>query len=252
MSAFTTPVVSPLYGPLPYAYRGCPQLVVVFRSTARSTARLVPPPLVANEDDLMFVMIGEMHSDEFGTNREAFVAVPVTLGDLRGNFAVVLYLDDVAAVASGREVWGWPKKDASLTRLATDRLVSASASRGGVELIDARLDVAGPAGPDDLRLDPTWFNLKLIPSVEEGAPPDVHQITATTLQNVRIHDPVAGAATLRFGDGPADPLAELIDVREVLGGVAFGLDCDLTLGRVVHDHLALARSGEPLPVPASG
>lgn len=238
MTDFAVPVACPLYGPLPYAYRGCPQLCVVFRTTSAVMRRLVPPPLVPNPDGLMFVMTGEMHSDEFGSNREAFIAAPASLGDLTGNYAVLLYLDSPAAIASGREVWGWPKKDATLHGEASDRLVTASVMRGGATIVSARLDVERSAAPSDLALDPTWFNLKLIPSVEWDAPPDVHQITATTLEGLGVREAVAGAATLAFGDGPEDPLAELIEVVEVIGGVAFLLDCDLTLGRVVHDYRA--------------
>jgi acetoacetate decarboxylase len=237
-SAYSIPVVAPLYGPLPYLYRGCPQLVVLFRTSARAARRLVPEPLVPNPDDLMFLMMGRMNSDEFGTNREAFLAVPASLGTLRGNYAVALYLDNDAAIASGREVWGWPKKAAELGGGEEDGVVTATATRDGVEIIRARLEVAGPAEPEDLHLDPTWFNLKLIPSIVTGAPPDVMQLTSTTLENVRVSDLRAGPASVAFASTGADPLAELIEVREVLGGMHFRLDCDLTLGEVVHDYLA--------------
>ena len=247
--AYSIPVSAPLYGRLPYLYRGCPQLLVPFRSTAHVVRGLVPHPLVPNPDDLMFLMIGQMNSDEFGTNREAFLAVPSSFGTLQGNYAVALYLDDDAAIASGREVWGWPKKAAEFLIDEHDGVVTATATRGGVEIISARLEAAGPAGPDDLHLDPTWFNLKLIPSIVPDAAPDVMQITSTTLENVRASDARSGPASVAFASTASDPLGDLIEVREVLGGVHFLLDCDLTLGEVVHDYLAdeespaLARQG---------
>jgi acetoacetate decarboxylase len=185
----------------------------------------------------MFLMIGQMNSDEFGTNREAFLAVPSTLGSLTGNYAVALYLDDDAAIASGREVWGWPKKAAHFVITEDDGAVTAAATRDGVEIIRARLVVAGSAEPGDLALDPTWFNLKMIPSIVQGAPPEVLQITSTTLENVRVSDIRRGEATLALASTGSDPLADLIEVREILGGVHFRLDCDLTLGEVVHDYL---------------
>ena len=103
----------------------------------------------------MFLMIGQMNSDEFGTNREAFLAVPSSFGTLEGNYAVALYLDNDAAIASGREVWGWPKKAAVFRIDEGDGVVTAAATRDGVEIkISARLEIAGPAGPDDLRDEP--------------------------------------------------------------------------------------------------
>ena len=248
-TAYSIPVTAPLYGRLPYLYRGCPQLLMPFRSTAQAVRRLVPEPLVPNPDALMFLMIGQMNSDEFGTNREAFIAVPSSFGALEGNYAVALFLDNDAAIASGREVWGWPKKAAEFRIEENDDVVIATATRDGVEIIRARLEITGPAGPDDLRLDPTWFNLKLIPSIVPGAAPEVMQITSTTLENVRASDARSGPASLAFASTGSDPLADLIEVREVLGGVHFRLDCDLTLGEVIHDYLApeetptLARQG---------
>ena len=40
--AYSIPVAAPLYGPVPYLYRGCPQLLVLFRSTGHALRRLVP------------------------------------------------------------------------------------------------------------------------------------------------------------------------------------------------------------------
>jgi acetoacetate decarboxylase len=236
--AYSIPMATPFYGPPPYLYRGCPQLVVPFLTTPEAARRLVPEPLVPNPDDLMFLMIGQMNSDEFGTNREAFLAVPSSFGAMTGNYAVALYLDNDAAIASGREVWGWPKKAAHFDIEEDDGVLTAAATRDGVEIIRARLEVAGPAEPADLSLNPTWFNLKLIPSIVEGAPPEVMQITSTTLENVRVSDMRRGQASVFLANAEFDPLAELIEVREVLGGVHFRLDCDLTLGEVIHDYLA--------------
>ena len=245
--AYSIPVAAPFYGPTPYLYRGCPQLLVPFRTTPRAARSLVPEPLVPNPDSVMFLMVGQMNSDEFGTNREAFLAVPSSFGALEGNYAVALYLDHDAAIASGREVWGWPKKAARFGITEDDGAVIATVTRDRVEIIRARLDVAGPAEPADLQLGPTWFNLKLIPSIVPDAPPEVMQITSTTLENVRVSDARRGAASVTFASTASDPLADLIDVREVLGGVHFHLDCDLVLGEVIHDYLA----GEETPVAAA-
>ncbi|HSJ73684.1 MAG TPA: acetoacetate decarboxylase family protein [Miltoncostaeaceae bacterium] len=237
-AAYSIPAAAPSYGPTPYLYRGCPQLLVPFRTTAQGARRLVPEPLVPNPHDLMFLMIGEMNSDEFGINREAFLAVPSSFGALGGNYAVALYLDDDAAIASGREVWGWPKKAARFGLAERDGAVTATVTRDRVDIIRARLEIAGPAEPDDLRLDATWFNLKLIPSIVPDASPEVMQITSTTLENVRVSDARRGEASVAFASTASDPLADLIEVRDVVGGVHFVLDCDLVLGEVIHDYLA--------------
>jgi acetoacetate decarboxylase len=79
------------------------------------------------------------------------------------------------------------------------------------------------------------YNLKIIPSVQKGAPPDVIQLTAMTLENVVVHRVVEGNATIDFGKSPADPLY-LLQPVEVLKGIYCELDFDLPYGEVVHQY----------------
>ena len=80
------------------------------------------------------------------------------------------------------------------------------------------------------------YNLKLIPSVKKGAPPDVKQITSNTLENIVVHKVVEGNATLSFDVSPADPLY-LIEPVEILKGIYCEIDFDLTYGDVLYDYL---------------
>jgi acetoacetate decarboxylase len=239
-AAYSVPLVSPLYpSPPPWLYRDCALAVIPFRTAPGVTRRLVPEPLVPDADDRVLMMIGPMHNHALGSTFEAFIAVPSRLGDRTGNYAVLLYLENDACVTSGREIWGWPKKEARLRFAESDGRVTAAAERGGAELIRVELELGERARPEDLDLDPTWFNFKLIPSAVRDAPPDVMQLTSTTFENVVVHEAQWGAPTLAFGSTAADPLADLLPVEELLGGVYLRrFQLDLLLGEVVHDYLA--------------
>jgi acetoacetate decarboxylase len=238
---FSIPRSRPLYGPPPYAYRGCPQLIVVFRSSTEALRELVPTPMTPNPDDLAFLMIGTMVTDEFGTYREAIVAVPSTVNGVTGNHVVFHYVEDDKPMAAGRELMGWPKKLGDIRWTATERHVAATCERAGVTLIRASASLLGPASQEQLQLNPTWLNLKVIPSVVEGAPPDVAQITAMTLRDIGIEDAHAGPAELDFSSTADDPL-EMLDVHEVIGGVFCRLSFDLPGGTVAHDYLTAAET----------
>jgi acetoacetate decarboxylase len=79
------------------------------------------------------------------------------------------------------------------------------------------------------------YNLKVIPSVRKGAPPDVKQLTATTFQNVVVHRVIEGNVTV--GLSPTGPIS-LLAALEVIGGLYGELDFDLTYGEVAYDYLA--------------
>src|SRR5438477_10176190 len=111
--AYSLPLAAPLYPVAPpWYYRDCSLIVVPFRTAPGVTRLLVPEPLEPNADDVVLAMIGPMHNHALGSTHEAFIAVPSRLGDLSGNYAVFLYLANDACITSGREIWGWPKKEA--------------------------------------------------------------------------------------------------------------------------------------------
>ena len=234
---YTIPAVSPLYPPPPYRYTDCPLMVVPFVAAPGVTRRLVPEPLEPNADDLAYVAVGHMHNDRLGSTREAFIVVPSSDGTRIGNYSVFLYLENDACVTSGREIWGWPKKMADISLDESAGSMRAVVRRGGAELIDASLMSLEDASPDELRLSPVWFNLKIIPSVAEGAPPDVCQITATTFDDLVVRDVRRGRGDLRLGGTLADALTDLIGVREVLTGHRMTLSFRLLHGEIVHDYL---------------
>jgi acetoacetate decarboxylase len=239
--AYTVPSVSPLYPPPPYRYRDCPLMVVPFLAEPGVLDRLVPRPLVPNADDVAYVAVGHLHNDRLGSTREAFIVVPSSDGVRTGNYAVFLYLENDACITSGREIWGWPKKLAEISLAEDEGSMTASVRRGGVDIVRASLLDLEDASPDELGLSPVWFNEKIIPSVVEGAAPEVAQITATTFEGLEVRDVRRGRGALRFDGTGDDPLAGLIGVREVLGGHRMTLSFRLLHGEVVHDFLAEAR-----------
>lgn len=244
------PTAAPYYPRPPFLYRDCPVIVVTFRTAPHALRELVPEPLAPNPDDLMVLLIGRLHNDRIGAYQEAILGVPCTLGERSGNYAAALYLDRPSAIVGGREIWGWPKKDAILSLVESGDRAWASAERGGVQIVRAEVELAGPAEASDLRLDPTWFNLKLIPSVTDGAPPDVMQLTETTFANVVVREARVGSARLGFADTVEDPLASLMPVLEVVAGAYVRLGFDLLDGVVVHDYLQSEVSAERPREPA--
>jgi acetoacetate decarboxylase len=248
---YSLPMAAPTYGRPPYAYRRCPQLIVVFRSTTAAIRALVPEPLVPNGDDLAFLMIGTMRTDEFGDYNESIVAVPAALGDRVGNHVVFHHVEADDPMVAGREIYGWPKRFAEIRWSEAAGRVTATATRGGVALVRATADLEGPARPEDLALSPTWLNLKVIPSVGDGAPPDVAQITSMTLLDLKVDGAHRGPATLEFSSTAADPVGRL-EVHDVLGAIHARLSFDLPAGEVVHDYLATTGRQAPQVAAVSG
>lgn len=236
---YSMPSTAPLYAEGPYEYRDCWWMFIMFRTTPEVLRELVPEPLKPNPKNIMTISLGAPHAAGFGSYHEVLIAVPASFKDISGRYVPYMYLDSDIPIACGREIWGWPKKEARISVFEKDGMVRSVVERGGIEIIKASV-VLGDLVKEPQQLappEPRYFNLKIIPSVKQGVPPDVQQLTTTTLENYKVKRAYKGNATLEFGLSPADPLHR-IKVEEILAGYYLFMDCDLTYGDVLYDYLA--------------
>jgi len=235
--SYSMPALSGLYGKPPFEYREAKQMTVAFRTDPTVLRALVPPPLVPNEEATMFASSAEFLCTAFGRYREAHILTHALFEGRLVNFSLYLILDSDVATGAGREIWGFAKKMGRLSLEMKDDVVSTRVERGGLTIMEAAVHLAELGSEEDLGGTPEWITRRFIPNVSLAAPPDIDQLTSTTLTNVVTNDVYKGAATLRFGSSPADRLEE-IPVEEVIGGFYFDYRFTLEDGKVVHDYLA--------------
>ncbi len=237
-TGFSTPRTAPLYPPPPWEYRDNRAIVILFETTRDVLTELVPEPLIPHAVNYAFVYIGKYNIEAPTklTFHEAGIGVLSSYETTQGKFAAYMYADKVMPIVAGREIWGSPKKGAEIQFKEDGKTVIATVSRGGKAIVRATLS-------KDKKLDPKmgwppspWFSLKLIPSVQKDAHPDVRQITLTAVKD-RFKELYTGKATLEFASAPGDPLGKI----KVLGMAAaqFAVyDFDIGYGEVLHDYLA--------------
>ena len=235
--SYSMPALSGLYPKPPFEYREAKQMTVAFKTDPDVLHELVPPPLIPNDDATMLLSSAEFMSSGFGRYREAHLLTHATFEGRLVNFSLYLILDSDVAIGAGREIWGFAKKLGRLSLDMKDDVVSTRVERAGCTIIEAAVHLAELGTEEDLGGTPEWITRRVIPNVSLSAPPDIDQLTSTTLTNLVTHDVYKGAATLAFGSSPADRL-EVIPVNEVTGGFYFEYQFTLNDGRVVHDYLA--------------
>lgn len=226
----------PLYPAPPYAWRESSGIVVRFRTDLEVLHRLVPRPLEPDAGGAMWLYAAHHKVSDLGEYSEVMLGAHATLGAEAGSFSVVTYLDAIAPLALGREWIGWHKKAARIEVRDVEGSFTVTVERDGSALITASVLLERPVNQQALEsANSNGFVLKVIPSPEPGAPPQVLQLVRTTPINVRIHRASAGRATLAFRGSPADPL-DTIPITEVLGGIHSVRDFDVSGGVIVHDY----------------
>jgi len=239
--AFTMPFASPMIPPPPYRYRDTKTLNILFRTDPQVAQKLVPAPLqVATDRPLVLYMGHFQFVDYDAPYHEAGLLVPVACeGRPAGLFAVVLYLDKANPVVGGREVYGWPKKDAEEILFQEQRgRVVARVTRYGQQIITATFEAQQRIDPVPVRPHDTLYFLKHIPSIEKDAAPDVLKLNSMVIEPDVIKEMHTGKATLQFGASPFDAFLTSIPIGDIAYAELIVHDFTLGYGQMVIDYLA--------------
>ncbi|WP_027933912.1 acetoacetate decarboxylase [Amycolatopsis thermoflava] len=233
----TTPLTNPAYAPVVPRFTDREYLNIVYRTDFDALRAVVPEPLEIDEPLVRFEVMRMGDVSGYGPYTEAGQAIPVRLGDERGEYLHAMHLDNFPATASGREVSAYPKTvgaprlyvdhGALLGTLDYGTLRVATATMGykhhPLDRAEAREQIAVPT-----------FMLKIVPGYDGR--PRVAELVRTRITDVTVKEAWTGPARLQLFEHVLAPLADL-PVREVVS--ASHVLTDLTLAPVipVHDYL---------------
>jgi len=230
---FSTPLASPFYPAPPYHYKDSKILLAMFNPTERSVKKMLPAPLRPSQLPLAALFIGEHPCQEIGTFMEAALIVQCLFDNTDtgeeevGAYFSHVYVDTDIALASGREIWGYARKNADISLTLKKNRVEASVVRNGHSLMKASclLDEEGEwidSGPN--------INFKVIPNVS-GESHDISCVTAAYL-TIDVHDGRSGDVEIEINSGPQDDFSN-VEIEAVMLGQYF--DCDFVVppGKVV-------------------
>lgn len=245
-------MIPPLYEPLPHRYRGVDWCAAVCEVPGAAVSPFLPEPLEADVGTVARIELffARYAHTTYGPYQEAGLLVPARFGQLAGQCFVALYLDNVAAIACGREVIGSPKKDAEVSFSRDGDRIMAGCVRRGVELLhlEARLD--DRVQVQRLPLGPRLL-VREIPRAD-GPGLELRQVLRKDFNPAffTIHERRTGGATLRVGGTDEDPLHRLEPLRVL--GVAYSFsDFSLEHCAVLHTEFVPREAAVALAEPAA-
>jgi acetoacetate decarboxylase len=237
---FTTPWISPLYPKPPYHYRDIEVMSVAYEMDEKVLANLIPAPLEVLDNKVFATMIGSAKViTGLGNYTESAIWISVKYKDMLGTFATLLYLDNERAIAAGREIWGIEKKRAEVTMSyrQPQNIMRGELERAGANLMSLAVSLDGPAEEAEMAivaLTANFFSLKVIPSPEEGQPPEVAELVYTNCETTNVRGMWKGAASISFPEkSEFDPVYKYAP-KMVIGGYYAIVDMILHYGKVVH------------------
>lgn len=254
-AGYSMPLGASLYPAPPYRFVGAEQVSVCFTADAARVQRLLPPGLAPAEDPVPCeVRVCWYPWSVFGPFHESYALVQVRDDD--GNrywYLPLIFTDNEAPLAAGRELWGYPKKLALMT------WAWGEGAPDGVRGEHLRFTAERPAGaplftvtfaPERL-VDPASrhglpvVSHRYLPPAHDGLPPAADELIAVsyskTLQRDAGGNPWLWSGRGSFSVGArseVDPwhLFEPVEVGAAYWQVS---DFDLPAGTVLRDYLSL-------------
>jgi acetoacetate decarboxylase len=232
-----------LYGPPPYAYRKARTISAAVRLDRAGIAPYLPPGVEVDAEPVLGVIAASDYPESgFGPYRELSFFVRVTAFGGTFMYSPLMYADGEAAIAAGRELWGFAKKTAEMKLTDHGAEWSFSAERHAERVASLRFEPQERRTPDELALvDHPTLTLRLIPPLDGHGAPDVAQLISTVnVKTPRTQDGRlcrwTGAAEWVLSDTPLDPLRAFRPI-EYLSAWMTEYDCNLPAGQLVHDYV---------------
>lgn len=236
--AFAMPLANPAYPRGPYRFINREFLTVTYETDIELLRAIVPAPLEVVEPLVQFEFIRMPDSTGFGDYTESGQVIPVRYKGKMGSYTHAMYLDDLAPIAAGREIWGYPKKlanpklevvnDTFLGTLNYGPCRVATATMGyKYEALDLKKVAESMAAP--------IYLLKIIPHVDGST--QICELVEIHLADVVVKGAWQGPAALELAHHALAPVASL-PVRRIVKAVHLLTDLTLPYGRVVYDYLA--------------
>ena len=238
-NAYSMPFASPSYPKGPYRFRNREFLIISYRTDPKKLREMVPEPLIIDDPIVHYEFIRMPDSSGFGDYTESGQVISVIDEQgRRGGYTHMMYLDDEAPIAGGRELWGFPKKLAH-PKLVVDSdtlvgLLNYGQVRVATGTMGYKYEELDRIAEQKKLLETPNYLFKIIPHVDGTA--RVCELVRYYLQDVNVKGAWTGPARLELCQHALAPVADL-PVLEIVG--AKHLVCDLTLGlgEVAYDYL---------------
>jgi len=233
------PLTSPSALQIDYRFEKREYLIISYETDYDVLQSVVPEPLKVVSNVVKFEFMKMPDAYGFGSFSEAGQVIEVEFDGKVGTYSHMMYLDNLAPIAGGREIWGFPKKYANPrleidvdTVLGTLKYNSVDIAIGTMGFKYKCLDKA--ATQQGLSETPNYL-LKIIPHAN-GKEASLCQLVRYFLKDVHVHGAWTGPAALQLFEHALAPVAKL-PVRKVIGGTHLIADLTLGFGEVIYDYL---------------
>jgi len=263
---YALPVTGGFYPEPPYLYRDAKAIIALYEADPAGIAELLPPGVTPLEDPpVCIAWVIHYPFSNLGVYNETIMLIRVSFEGEPYVFCPFIYVDNDAAMACGRELWGFPKKFAHLgyTRPTDDspfqeQMMFTVERPTGKRLLTVTMAPERPAEPQEVSFLPA-LTLRRVPNSRLGAElPSICELIRTDysaaprLSASGTPELWAGRCSVTMDSASEfDPLYKMAPTR-TLGAVYGVADFILPLGTPVRDYLTEVEATRQPALEATG
>jgi len=229
---YSMPVDSPAYQAPPYHYRNAQAIAVKFETDLDAALEALPAPLQLIEPATANLSFYWYPFTTFGPYHEVILRLYAQHEGKPLTYVQQIFVDTEPPMLAGREIWGFPKKLATigLTR-DRDMILGTLERPAGVRL--ASVIVRPERSISNLPSSGPTTGLRVIPAADVGATrPAVAELVAADTEHT-IREAWEGTGSISFPDRSALDPVDRFPVKRILKATYMEYDIMLPVGRVI-------------------
>lgn len=226
------PPDAPAFPAPPYQYRNAQAVSIKFETDREAALEILPEPLELREPASANLSVYWYPFSTFGLYHEAILRLYAQYEGNPLTYVTQIFVDTEPPMLAGREVWGYPKKLASIgfTR-DKDMIVGTLERPAGVRLATLLMRPERPAGP--LASNGPTTGLRIIPSAKpDAAGPALAELIGADTEHT-IREAWEGPGSISFPDHSVLDPVDRFPVRSIVKAVYMEYDILLPAGRVI-------------------
>jgi len=234
---FSEPQNAPLYQKPPFYYRGLECITVYYETVEQEALALLPEGLELATPPTVSIRFFRAPFTNLGAYDAALVQLRCLWDGKPKGFVCYQIVTTDAAMAAGREIWGYPKKLGHVEFGKENELFTAVVRRPReIRLCTATIRPEQPLSEEEIAALSAQGGppvcLKVIPSAVEGEGPSLVQLIESA-GSIDIKEQWRGPGSFHFDDpSPVDPWYRLA-VSRFIGSYYSIYDSVLALGSVL-------------------
>lgn len=218
----------PLHAPLipsPFVPYECADHRVLFalcRGNEEQIRKFLASTPFEYVDNQLLISISDFSNCNKVPFMDCAIVVPVKYKHQYGGYYLFEYEDNDAAIAAGRELWGYPKKYAHIQLEEKNGVIKGVAHRSNQSIIEIECDLTQPIPALEQPTVTPHLNLRAIPRPDGPGIDRLEVIARDTSPDFQKHSEQYGQATTRIQGLSTDPIDQLEPLEVIGGGMIAG------------------------------